>query len=479
VLLLKFEKERRHPLGPLHDRAIRYVALGYTRLLTYIDDSGALTYWGRGEPDLALTAYAVRFLHDASEFAPVDPDILDRARQWLFRQQKPDGSWVAHHWYADSPVEDAILTSYIAHILAATRPTNSNKNAGIEEAAIRRALDNVAIATDNFTDPYLFASYGLAEIAAGQPNRAESVLTKLRGAAENERGGSFWELKSNTPFYGWGHAGRVETTALAVQLLDQAGHAEDDVLANRGLEFLIEQKDRYGAWYSTQTTVNVIDALLLLAARETNGANVPMRITVNGLPQAFSTSTAQAIGPQVLDISSVVHAGQNTIEISGGNGALISAQTVTDYYVHWNSPLATPKAGPLTLSVTCDKNHLAIGARVLCNVVAERIGSAGHGMMIAEIGIPPGVDVDREGLQKQMSENGWELSSFDVLPDRVVTYLWPRAGGTKFSLSFITRMAEDAQSAPHTLFDYYNPDASVTVAPDRFIVVEPSMPAAR
>jgi hypothetical protein len=40
-------------------------------------------------------------------------------------------------------------------------------------------------------------------------------------------------------------------------------------------------------------------------------------------------------------------------------------------------------------------------------------------------------------------------------------------------------MAIDAQSAPHTLFDYYNPDASVTVAPDRFIVVEPSMAAAR
>ncbi|MFN8006048.1 MAG: hypothetical protein U0V70_03250 [Terriglobia bacterium] len=50
-----------------------------------INENGAVTYWGRGEPDLALTAYAVRFLHDAAEFAPVDRDILERARQWLFR----------------------------------------------------------------------------------------------------------------------------------------------------------------------------------------------------------------------------------------------------------------------------------------------------------------------------------------------------------------------------------------------------------
>ena len=345
--------------------------------------------------------------------------------------------------------------------------------------AIRRALDNVAVATDNYTDPYLFASYCLAEIATGQPKRVEGVLTKLRAAAEAERGGSYWELQTNTPFYGWGHAGRVETTALAVQLLDRAAQAEDRGLANRGLEFLIEQKDRYGAWYSTQTTVNVIDALLLLASRETTGSQAPLRVAVNGSPQALPTNAVQTLGPQALDISSLAHPGKNTIEISGGNGTLSSAQTVTDYYVHWNSPLATPKAGPLKLSVTCDRTHLEVGAKATCTVLAERVGSAGHGIMIAEIGIPPGVDVDREGLQKQMSESGWDLSSFDVLQDRIVVYLWPRAGGTKFSLSFTTRMAADAQAAPHTLFDYYNPDASITIAPDRFTVSEPSLAASR
>jgi hypothetical protein len=285
VLLLKFEKERQRSLGPLHDRAMRYVALGYTRLLSYLDESGGFTYWGRGEPDLALTAYAIRFLHDASQFAPVDPNILQRARQWLFRQQKADGSWLEHHWYASSAVEDAVLTSYVARILADTPPPDpKQKDADLENAAIRRALDNAAVATNNFADPYTFASYGLAEIAAGQPRRADGALAKLRAAARAERGGSYWELQANTPFYGWGQAGRVETTALAVQFIDRSGNIEDRALANRSLEFLVEQKDRYGAWYSTQTTVNVIDALLLLASRETAGTQAPLRIAVNGSP---------------------------------------------------------------------------------------------------------------------------------------------------------------------------------------------------
>jgi hypothetical protein len=473
VLLLQFEKQSKRSLGPLHDRAMRYVALGYTRLLTYAGDSGGFTYWGRGEPDLALTAYAVRFLHDASGFTAIDPDVLKHAREWLFRQQQPDGRWIAHRWYKSMPVEDAILTAYIAHILAATHPSNSDaKKASLEEAAIRRSLDNVATATQNYSDPYLFASYGLAAFAAGQPERAEDVLAKLRNNVETQRGGSFWELHANTPFYGWGRAGRVETTALAVQLLHRAGHSNNTRLIDRGLEFLVEQKDRYGAWYSTQTTVNVIDALLLLAARERSAMPAPLHVAVNGLPQALPASTAQTPGPQLIDISSLIHAGKNTVELSGGSGELATAQTVADYYVPWSSSLAVPLSGPLKLDVACDRVRLEVGQKATCKVVAERTGSAGHGMMIAEIGIPPGVDVDREELHKQISESGWDLSSFEVLPDRVIAYIWPHAGGTDFSITFTPRMAIDAVSAPHTLFDYYNPDASVSVAPNRFVVVD-------
>lgn len=69
-------------------------------------------------------------------------------------------------------------------------------------------------------------------------------------------------------------------------------------------------------------------------------------------------------------------------------------------------------------------------------------------------------------LAYNVSSNGTELGH-GILP---LFESRPRAGGTRLSLGFTPRMAIDAQSAPHTLFDYYNPDASVAVAPDRFIV---------
>jgi hypothetical protein len=35
------------------------------------------------------------------------------------------------------------------------------------------------------------------------------------------------------------------------------------------------------------------------------------------------------------------------------------------------------------------------------------------------------------------------------------------------------------RNAPHPLFDYYNPDASVVIAPERFVVSERAMAARR
>ena len=478
LLLLRFEKESKRSLGPLHARASRFVGLGYTRLLTFADESGGFTYWGHGNPDLALTAYAVRFLQDAQEFVPVDAGLLTNARVWLMRQQKADGSWTAHQWYGSSPLDDAILTAYIARVLAASRPSQTDeaekKNAAAQQAGVRRALDYVAAATKNYSDPYLFADYGLAELAAGRAEQTKEVVSRLRSMPQVERGGSFWELQTNTPFYGWGPAGRVETTALVVQLLDHARHADDARLVERGIEFLIEQKDRYGAWYSTQATVNVIEALLPLASRQNARPPAPLQIVVNGSVKAAPGDRAQTFGPQIIDISSIAHPGTNTVQISGSSG-ISSAQTVAWYYVPWSSPSAIPAPGPLKLAVRCDRVHLEIGGKVTCDVLVERLGSRGHGMMIAEVGVPPGVDVDRESLLKQLSETGWELSSFDVLPDRVIAYVWPRAAGTRFSITFTPRMAIDAVAAPHVLYDYYNPDASIVVAPDHFVVAEPSV----
>jgi uncharacterized protein YfaS (alpha-2-macroglobulin family) len=75
-------------------KAQRYLAAGYERLLRYQAESGGFSYWGHGEAaDLALTTYALDFLHRAAKVTTVDDRVAMAAEQWILQQQAPDGSW--------------------------------------------------------------------------------------------------------------------------------------------------------------------------------------------------------------------------------------------------------------------------------------------------------------------------------------------------------------------------------------------------
>jgi hypothetical protein len=152
----------------------------------------------------------------------------------------------------------------------------------------------------------------------------------------------------------------------------------------------------------------------------------------------------------------------------------MQTNVITSYYIPWPQAEATQtenfKTGDtraLKLKVDFDHHEAKVGEAIACRVEAERIGFASYGMMIAEIGLPPGAEVDRESLEeaKQTGVDGYE-----VQPDRVVFYLWPSAGGSNFQFIFRPRFGIGAMSAPSVLYDYYNPEANAAVLPLRFNV---------
>lgn len=515
LLLRNFKKSGQD--SPLRARAERYLRAGYDRLLNYRDESGGFTYWGRGEPDLALTAYALRFLNEARELITVDDEVLNKARAWLIKEQRPDGSWTAYNYgnQTENRRPTALLTGYVARVLAMTAPVTkidgtsrvNQQRDRMVSPELKRALDYLSVRIEEINEPYLMASYAIAALDAGDPSRAEKALTKLRALAHEENGAGYWSLETNTPFYGWGLAGRVETTALVVQALARANgltnlglannlplpttpgspsaRSENERLMRKGLLFLLRQKDRYGVWYSTQATINVLDALLVLLAQ-----GVDATLSTKALPTADvlvdgrSVKTLELpppgrlVGPLTIDLSQFLHTGMNHVEIRRAPGASpASMQAVAIYYLPWAESVATQNANwrsngatGLRLVTKFDKTESKVSDEINCHVEAERVGFGGYGMMLAEIGLPPGADVDRASLDQAMKGAEWSISQYDILPDRVVVYLWPRAGGTKFDFKFRPRFGVRAQTAASVVYDYYNPEARAIVAPTRFVV---------
>ena len=453
-------------------KAQRYLAAGYERLLRYQAESGGFSYWGHGETaDVALTTYAVEFLHRATKLMNVDEGVAVSAEQWLVQQQRVDGSWRGH-W--DRNDKDALLlTAYITQTLAELEGHNPAQTEA-RTKSLQRALTFLAAHRDLADEPYMIASYALAAKATGDQKTFENLLDWLRTNAHQQQDGSYWKLERNTPFYGWGHTGELESTALAVRALG-AGHAAgDQTLMRRGLLFLFRNEDKDGMWFSGQTTVNVLKTLLSMVVPRDRESGGSLAVRVNGKEAKIIDlpATQVVVAPIEVDISDQIAAGENQVEFESSTASMISAQLVADGYVPWKEASVTSKSEPNASSVlkyTVDYSNVkgSTSDYVECHVRAERLGYRGYGMMLGEVGLPPGVDVDRESLERAV-QGTYAVYRYDVLPDRVILYLWPEAGGSSFSFRFRPRFAMHAETAPSTLYDYYNPEASVTLEPTRF-----------
>ena len=491
-------------------KARKYAQAGYDRLLGYRDASGGFKYWSNNSaPDLALTAYALRFLHDASEVIEIKDEVIEEAQAWLLKQQQPDGRWAAKDYYG---AQENARRSVMYTALMARALTSGGALSKENDKALQKAFAFLAPKLAEFSEPYALANYALAAQQSGDKTRANWAVTQLRALSQDEAGGVYWALETNTPFYGWGLAGRIETTALVIKALNETtgdtgstGKSTDNdrqglgitavassqfspvspvvdnnELLSKGVYWLLRNKDRYGVWLSTQATINVLDAFISLNDAKNVNEEVTAEILLNGqrVNSVKMPPSHELSNPISIDLSPHLTTGNNRIEIKRpANAALASAQLVETFYLPWSKSLATQeenfKAGKqraLRLAVSYDKPEARIGEDITCNVEAERIGSSGYGMMLAEIGLPPGADVDRASLELAVTKAGYDINHYEVLPDRVVLYLWPRAGGVKFAFKFKLRYGVKAMTTASLLYDYYNPEARAVMAPTRFVV---------
>jgi hypothetical protein len=166
LLYLRHSKQAGRQADPLSQKAKRYLGIALQTLHGYQSGEGGFSYWTRGEPDAAVTAYALQFMTEAMDFVDVDEDIAWQARLWLANKQAADGSWEG----------SATLTAYIAGVLSA---------AGIRDARkdpVPLALTYLRKFSSQPSEPYVAASIALAALQSGDSTLADAALNTLRGA---------------------------------------------------------------------------------------------------------------------------------------------------------------------------------------------------------------------------------------------------------------------------------------------------------
>jgi uncharacterized protein YfaS (alpha-2-macroglobulin family) len=351
---------------------------------------GGFGYWSSTSANIALTAYVLRFLVGTNEFIQVDPEVISKARSYLISQQTQAGAWTSYDWSTRSQKDDPMETAYVARALATSSRSLREKERAKVNASIEKALSYLGDRISEWRDPYLVGNYAIAAISIKREEHIANARDLLLRLAHNEGATTYWNLEANTtPFYGWGTAGRLETTALAVEALAQLQALNHDSTmdeqVNRGLQYLLTHKDRYATWYSTQATQNVLEALIaaMPTGNSVAGENSAI-LLVNGtkLADVKLPAPTEVVGPRVIEFGKELSKGTNRIKVqrAGDTGAM-QTNVITSYYLPWSQSEGTQtesiKAGDtraLKLKVNFDRREAKVGEAVVCRVEAERIG---------------------------------------------------------------------------------------------------------
>jgi len=461
VLVTGYLKKMRKATPEIAMKAEGYINAGYQRLLTFEVPGGGFSVFGQAPANPILTAYGLMEFADMAKVHHVDPALISRTKRWLLAQQGKNGEWGAGRqgFYAEGwsnvPNSDLVSTAYITWALLET---------GERGEGVKRAVEYIRKHASQAKEPYTAALVANALVAYDAKDavarRAVDTLLALR---VDDKDVTYWRTKIATAAYGTGRAGDIETTALAALALLQEG--QHPAVANRVIGYLVRSKDAFGTWESTQATVLAMKAFVATVDKAAERSDATVTVTVNGQKAGSIRMNSENFDVyQEVDVSRFVHRGDNAVALSvDGKGSLLY-RISTRWYRPWQAA-PPPPSDVLGIDVAYDRTTLAKNDVARCDVKVRNLTKRVANMVMVDVGVPPGFDVQSEDLEALVKTRA--IEKFSLTGRQVIVYLTKIDAASTFAMSYRlkARYPVRAQAPASQAYEYYNPDRNAQSAP--------------
>lgn len=467
ILVLDYLKQSKKLNPELQMKAEQYINVGYQRLVTFeVKDGGGFSWFGDNPAHQILTAYGLLEFSDMSKVHEVDPALIARTQNWLASKQQPDGSWEEK----GSGIAEGIINRQTGALRSTAYITWALAESGYKGGQVAKGVTYVKEKLSEAKDPYTLAVIlNMMVRVEKESNLTEKVANELIALATTTDKVAYWDAKTQT-FTGANQIGAdLETTGMAAYALAQWGR--NTGFLNKVLTHLIQSKDSFGTWTSTQGTVWSMKALLT-ASKGGAGDKASVTVIANGKKATtFNITPEDSDVMRQIDLKEFVKAGDNDIRLEyKGEGSLLY-QVTGRYYTPWNQvELPRPEFQPLELKVNYDKTTLAQDETVTVNVTIKNRTDKIAEMPLVDVGVPPGFTVIPDKLQGAVENK--VISKFTVAARQVILYLTELQPGQEVSVSYQVKAKYPlrAQTPLSKAYPYYNPEKVATVAPTGIIV---------
>jgi hypothetical protein len=477
VLALDYLRQTGKSVPQVEAKARQYIHLGYQRLLSFEVGGGGFDWFGHPPANRTLTAYGLMEFQDMAKVHDVDPNLIARTRRWLLDQRKPDGSWEPEqHMLHEDPTgarggqTSARLgtTAYIAWSVFSGRP---DPQARSTMAYLQSGADA------SREDPYILGLIANAMLAIDPSGTAaQPALDRLESLQQTSNDGKhgWWgppdsaSFARRTMFHGAGESRRIETTAVAVLAMRQAGRSPESV--RKALAWLVARKDGQGTWGSTQATVLALKALLAGTGKPLGG-DKPRRIAIlldGEMVQELGIAADQSDVLRQVDLSGRIAAatGTHRLTIEDRSGTDSGYQVVFRYHEPETVDHPGASAEPLSIRLDYDRTTIALDetVTVVASVANNRPEPAP--MVILDLPIPAGFAIDADELAGLVKAGS--IAKFQVTARSAIVYLRDLKPGGPLTLRYHLRatMPVKLTVPPARAYEYYDPSrqgASSTV----------------
>jgi uncharacterized protein YfaS (alpha-2-macroglobulin family) len=465
ILVLDYLKTTGQASPELQMKAEGFINVGYQRLVSYEVPGGGFSWFGNAPAHQVLTAYGLMEFSDMSRVYAVDPNVIHRTQEWLASRQQPDGTWPRDK----EGIAEGIINRQTDVFRTAAYITWALAESGYKGPAVSKALAYIRANLAKQDDPYALAvvANALLTIDRSDPD-GKTAIDMLAKLAVEEDKVAYWKGAAPT-FTGASDKGAdLETTALAAYALIKSGQHMG--LTNKVMNCLVQAKDSFGTWQTTQATVWALKAMLLATGKATAEINADLSVSINGKEAAKLHITPEDFDVmRQVDLKGMVRAGDNEVIITfAGKGSALY-QIVSIYYIPWQRVAAPPKEA-LDIKVSYDKTRLAQNDTATCSVrVTNNTGKIAE-MVIIDLGIPPGFEVMAEDLQRMVDNKIFQ--KFTLAARQIIIYIEEIAPAEplEFSYGLRAKFPIKAKTPQSRVYKYYNPEVAATAKPVEMVI---------
>lgn len=458
IMVLGYLEEHEAVDPALVERTLGTLDRGYQKLTGY-ESSGRGFEWFGGDPGHeALTAYGLmEFVDMGRVYGSVDQGMVERTRAWLLARRDGKGGYQRNARALDSfgRASEEVTNGYITYALSESGETDLAK-----ELAYQKRM---AATT---SDPYLMALAANVlvnlEPQASSTGQALSKLAGMQGADGAFAGANHSITRSG------GQALTIETTSLAALALIDAGQAGTPVV-RKAMEWLNANRNGYGGYGSTQSTILALDAMTAYASasRATQSSGVAS-VRVNGRDvgrMAFEKGHKDTIVFD--DLAAALVPGKNVIEIGLAGESPLPYSLALSY--RSRQPASSPESA-VRVATSLGKETVPMGESVRMKVRVENVTDQGIPMTLARVGLPGGLTFQSWQLE-ELKDRG-VVDFYETGAREVVLYfrsMGPKAAAS-VDLDLIARVPGSYVAAASRAYLYYTDEHKHWVEPVRIAV---------